>query len=96
MIKHIVMIKLKDASDKSIKAGELKRMLVDLVDKVDELAEMEVGINFNEKSEYDMVLVSGFETKEDLENYRSHPEHVKVLDYLKKVMEKTAVVDYEI
>jgi hypothetical protein len=26
--------------------------------------------------------------------YRVHPEHVVVLDYLKEVMEKAAVVDY--
>ncbi|MDZ7740258.1 MAG: Dabb family protein [Bacteroidota bacterium] len=99
MIKHIVMIKLKDfssADEKTSHARKFKQMLLDLVDKVPELLAMEVGLNFNEKpAAYDIVLISEFESREELDNYRIHPEHVKVLEYLREIMESTAVVDYE-
>ncbi|MCF8227836.1 MAG: Dabb family protein [Bacteroidales bacterium] len=99
MIKHIVMVKLKEFSstqEKLDNAGKFKTMLEDLVELVPDLKAMEVGLNFNEKpSAYDVVLISEFESKEGLDNYRVHPEHVKVLDFLKQIMDKTAVVDYE-
>ncbi len=99
MIKHIVMIKLKDFDSKDEKtshASKFRQMLLDLVDKVPDLLSMEVGLNFNEKpSAYDIVLISEFENREGLDNYRVHPGHLKVLDYLREIMESTAVVDYE-
>ncbi len=92
------MIKLKEfdtEQEKQQKAKKFKQMLEDLVDLVPDLKAMEVGLNFNPKSSaYDVVLISEFETEEGLENYRVHPEHVKVLDFLKEIMDKTAVVDY--
>ncbi len=98
MIKHVVMVKLKQFSSHKIKlekAKLFKLMLLDLLQKVPDLKAMEVGLNFNEKpSAYDVVLISEFESKEGLDNYRIHPEHIVVLDFLKEIMEKTAVVDY--
>lgn len=99
MIKHIVMIKLRDFETEKLKkekASQFKIMLEQLVDQVPELKSMEVGLNFSAKpSAYDIVLTSMFEDEKALENYRIHPEHVKVLDFLKQIMEKTAVVDYD-
>lgn len=99
MVKHIVMIKLKEfdtADEKRHQAENFKQMLEDLVGKVPDLKSMEVGLNFNPKpAAYDLVLISEFENREGLDNYRVHPDHVKVLDVLKKIMDKTAVVDYE-
>ncbi|MCF8234009.1 MAG: Dabb family protein [Bacteroidales bacterium] len=99
MVKHIVMIKLKEfdtAEEKQHQAKNFKQKLEDLVGKVPELLDMEVGLNFNPKpASYDLVLISEFESREGLDNYRVHPDHVKVLDVLKQIMEKTAVVDYE-
>jgi len=100
MVKHIVMIKLKefDTVDEKISQAEnFKQMLEDLVGKVPELLDMEVGLNFNPKpASYDLVLISKFENREGLDNYRVHPDHVKVLEVLKEIMDKTAVVDYEL
>lgn len=100
MIKHIVMIKMKEfptEEEKLDKAKIFRKMLIELVDSIPDMKAMEVGLNFNEKpSAYDVVLISEFESKEGLENYRIHPEHVKVLDFLKQIMDKTAVVDYEL
>ncbi len=100
MVKHVVMVKLKEfdsKEEKQEKAKKFKKMLEDLVDKITELKAMEVGLNFNPNPvAYDVVLISEFETIEGLENYRKHPEHVIVLDFLKEIMNNTVVVDYEI
>jgi len=42
------------------------------------------------------VLISEFDSREGLDNYRAHPDHVLVLDFLKEIMENTAVVEYDI
>ena len=100
MIKHVVMLRLKDYDNKTQKlenALKLKKALEDLRVGIRELKSMEVGLNFNEKpSAYDLVLISTFETETDLEIYRMHPEHKKLMVFLKTVTSETAVVDYEI
>ena len=95
MLRHIVMIKLKEDVDTSIISNELKMMLKNLEHSIHPLLKMEVGINISTKpSAYDVVLTADFQDEVGLDEYRVHPEHVKVLDYLKKVMEKATVVDY--
>ncbi|MBC8488823.1 MAG: Dabb family protein [Bacteroidetes bacterium] len=100
MVKHIVMLKLKDYADKGQKlenALKLKKAIEDLKIYIDELKYMEVGLNFNERpSAYDLVLTTTFNSEDDLEKYREHPEHKKVLIFLRSVTDKTSVVDYEI
>jgi len=100
MVKHIVMLKLKEYDNSAQKlenALKLKKALEALKVYIDELKFIEVGLNFNEKpSAFDLVLTTTFNSVEDLEAYRNHPEHKKVLVFLKTVTEQSAVVDYEI
>lgn len=100
MVKHIVMILLKEtepAGKRNLHALELKKQLESLKKTVPELLKLEVGLNFNKRpSAYDLVLITEFNSEEDLDKYRNHPAHVEVLKFLKEVTEKTAVVDYEI
>ncbi len=98
MIKHIVMLRLKDypSEEKQRHLEKLKSMIEGLMGKVPELKFMEVGLNINKKpSAYDLVLTSHFDSEEALDAYRVHPEHKKVLDFLVEVTKETAVVDYE-
>nr|NIP29005.1 Dabb family protein [Candidatus Dadabacteria bacterium]NIQ12849.1 Dabb family protein [Candidatus Dadabacteria bacterium] len=82
MIKHIVMWKLKDTHnglEKKDNALKLKKELEDLKNKIVEIQEIEVGINFNEsEAACDVVLYSSFNSKEDLTTYQKHPDHMKV------------------
>ncbi len=95
MLRHIVMIMLKDNVDTSLVSKELKMMLENLEHSIEPLLKMEAGINISTKpSAYDVVLTADFSGVDGLDEYRVHTEHVKVLDYLKVVMEKAAVVDY--
>lgn len=58
---------------------------------------VEVGINYcSLKTAYDLVLISEFKSKEDLERYRCHAEHQKVVEFISKVTDKVALVDFEV
>lgn len=100
MVKHIVMLRMRDFENKSQKlenALKLKKAIEDLKIFIDVLKYVEVGLNFNEKpTAFDLVLISTFETEADLEIYRLHPEHKKLMVFLKTVTSESAVVDYEI
>ena len=100
MIKHIVMIKHKDATDKSEKKSNLKKLKKDLEalpEKIEEIKFYEVGINISDSPRaFDMVLTSVFDDEKSLKNYSVHPAHQKVVDFIKSVAEKTIVVDYNI
>lgn len=95
MIRHIVMFKLKEAN-KAENISKLKSALDGLQEKIYLVKYLETGVNFNENPRaYDLVLVTDFNSKEDLEQYRVHPEHVKVVELIKEVNYTTTVVDYE-
>ena len=100
MVKHIVMWKLKDSHDgmdKNALGLKLKNILEDLTGKISQIKELEVGINFNQsEASCDVVLYSSFASKEDLQIYQEHPDHVKVAEFVSQVRTERRVVDYEI
>ena len=94
MLRHIVMFKFPEGTDKNI-ARQLKHMLESLLQSVPELKGMKVGLNINTRpSAFDIVLTADFDDEEGLNAYRVHPEHKKVLAFLEGKTEKSAVVDY--
>ncbi len=44
----------------------------------------------------DMVLCTEFQTLEDLQTYAAHPEHQKVVEFVKPLVSDRAVVDYAV
>ncbi len=95
MLRHIVMIKFKPELNLQEVSNNLRLMLIKLPENIESLKKIEVGINISTRpSAYNLVLTADFENKDGLDEYRIHPEHVKVLDYLKIVMDKATVVDY--
>lgn len=99
MIKHIVMWKLKDhgwGAGKTDNARKMKALLEQLKGSIPEIRHIEVGINvIPSEAPSDVVLYSEFATKEDLEAYQKHPEHIKVAAFIKEVVLDRRVVDYE-
>ncbi|NLK87764.1 MAG: Dabb family protein [Clostridiaceae bacterium] len=98
MIKHIVMWKLKDFAQgctREENAQKIKSMLEALTMKIEQIKYLEVGINVNKSNmAFDAVLISEFEDEQKLEEYRKHPEHVKVSEFVSKVRDDRRVVDY--
>lgn len=94
MIVHIVMFKFKD-ENKSSNIEEVLKRLNALVQLIPTLKSMEVGVNFTLSDRaFDLSLYSTFETKEDLDAYAVHPEHLKVVELIKSVTVESKVVDY--
>jgi len=96
MIEHIVMIKLKENSDKTEISKKIKAKLDNLPKLISEIKYYEVGLNLSKSLvAFDIVLVSRFDSLKTLEAYRIHNEHQKVLSLIKKYAEKTSVVDFD-
>jgi len=53
-------------------------------------------VNFaTEERAMDLSIITVFESKEGLNAYAVHPEHIKVVEFIKSVVEYSKVVDYE-
>ncbi len=94
MIKHIVMWRFKEGEQDNMLLFRDK--LLALKGKIPEIKAMEVGININPSDRsYDAVLVSEFESMEDLKAYSTNPLHVEVSDFCKSIRTESASCDYE-
>jgi hypothetical protein len=98
MIKHIVMFRLKDSAvgkSKDENLQELKILLESLREKIPVVRCLEVGINMGKSaSASDIALYSEFDDMQALEDYRLHPEHVRVVEFIDKVCSERRVLDY--
>ena len=97
MIKHVVMWKFQEMGngekEKNIqKAGELLKALVPIIPQI---KAFEFGSDINKSdAAYDAILITEFETLEDLSTYQNHPEHQKVSAFITMVRSDRKVVDY--
>lgn len=100
MIKHIVMWTLKDnaeGADRAANARTMKDKLEALAGLIPCLQKIEVGIDvFAAAPACDVILYSEFATRADLDAYQVHPEHQKVVAFVKQVVASRSVIDYEI
>lgn len=100
MVKHIVMFKFLESAEGRTKKENVeiaKSMLENLQGKVPTLVSSVVKTN-SEKADntnYDLILISDFESLESLNEYIVHPLHKEVGVFMKKVRESRACVDYE-
>lgn len=94
MVKHIVFWNVRDDENKQKNMEEMKSRLTSLAGKVDGLISAEVGFNFNPNG-YDLALYSVLTSKEALDEYQVHPEHLKVKEFVHSVITDRCVVDFE-
>lgn len=99
MIRHIVMWKLKEKAEGATKernAEKLKLILEGLRTTIEEIKNVEVGIQINEEGEnaYDVVLISDFETDLDFQMYTRNPHHQKAIKFIETVVKERIYVDY--
>ncbi len=95
MLKHIVMVKFNSDQDVEKLSGEFKQLLESLLPKVESLKSMEVGLNISTRpSAFHLVLTAVFDDEAGLNAYRSHPDHVKILQRMKETVEQVVVTDY--
>jgi len=86
-----------EGSSKDENALLVKSKLEGLKKKIKQVKVLEVGFNLNTSSTtYDIVLYAEFETMEDLNRYKTHPEHKKVGDFVSKVRQERKAIDYTV
>jgi hypothetical protein len=89
-------VKDAEGNTKEENAKLIKEKLEALNGKVPQIKKIEVGVSYrHEKEDYDVVLISEFATKEDLDAYQVHPVHNIAADFIKKVRDKRVCVDFE-
>ncbi|WP_308753845.1 Dabb family protein [uncultured Anaerotruncus sp.] len=97
MVKHIVMWKLEEVAEGNTRednARLIKQGLEALNGVIDGILTLEVGKNINPKG-FDLVLYSEFVSAEALKAYDQHPEHLKMREFIRKVITERVVADYE-
>lgn len=94
MIKHVVMWKFKEGQEDNM--NKFLSELIKLKDKIDVIKDMQVGVNINEKNNYDAILIAEFESMEDLKKYKEDPRHVEVSKLCKSIREERGAVDFVI
>lgn len=99
MINHIVLFKLKEFltdSEKQKALNGFEKQLLDLKKYIPELKHIEVGKNYElHAKSYDLALITHFDSIADLDAYRVHPEHLKVVDFVREITVDRAAVDFE-
>ena len=96
MVKHVVMWKFKE-ENKTENLKRAKELLLSLPALIGEIRKMEVYIDdLHTPSSMDMMLETEFSSFDDLHTYAVHPEHLKVADFVKSVVESRVALDSEI
>ena len=99
MINHVVLFKLKNydsESQKQIEISKIEEALLGLSGKIEELKYIEVGVNYDLAAKsFDICLITHFESLDQLDSYRIHPEHLKVAELIGQHAVERAAVDYE-
>ena len=92
MIRHVVMWKFKPGTRE-----EMERFLTGLqgLYVIPQIRAQQVGVNCVEGN-YDAVLISDFDSLEDLETYKKDPRHVAVSALCKAIRTDRVAVDYEV
>ena len=93
MIKHIVMWKFKPG--KEAEMNEFLDGLRALFGVIPQIKAQEVGVNCAPGNS-DAVLISTFDSLEDLAAYKSDPRHVAVSRLCRSIREDRVAVDWEV
>ena len=96
MLYHVVLMNFKDdTTEEDIQ--ELECRLDDLPNHIMEIQMYEFGRDIvrSERSA-DFALISMFANLPAMQRYQEHPEHLKVLEQVRKVCESVHAADFEI
>ncbi len=96
MMKHILLVKLKDNSPQHCQ--KVKELFLSMKKEVPVIRDLAVGIDFlHSERSYDVVLEVLLDSPQALEQYQIHPYHAEVVKpYIWEVRQSSVVVDYHI
>ena len=100
MIQHVVLWKLADDAQGRSKDEIITQMRVQLSllpALIPEIRSLSVVRNENPTDKnMDVALITSFDSLEDLSVYVTHPEHVKVGEFIASVVCARSAIDYQV
>ncbi|MEX0324759.1 MAG: Dabb family protein [Puniceicoccaceae bacterium] len=100
MIIHLVffnMLPEAEGASGEENARKLVTQLRELPEKIPEIVELEAGLDFSRSpASFEVGLLTKFASRADLETYRVHPDHQKVVAFVQKATASRAVTDFEV
>ena len=101
MIRHVCMFEFSEEAEGRTRAENVaitKAMLEALPEKISWIRASTVAVNAKGAPDgnWDLILISDFDSFEDLERYQVHPDHVAVGTFMKPVRRARSCVDFEI
>lgn len=91
--RHIVLFWLKQSSPDSLAAA--REQLLSLKDKIPGIISLEVEMDdIHSERSCDLCLNAVFDSKASFEIYRTHPEHLPVIAYMKEHGLKSKTADF--
>jgi Stress responsive A/B Barrel Domain len=96
MIDHLVLFTLKEGTSQDDEEDVISTFR-ELRGKIPNFIDFSIGRNFSERSQgYTHGLFARFHTRDDLQAYLRHPEHLSAVEKLEALQEgERIVVDYE-
>jgi len=98
MITHIVFFRMRESAEGRTRTENTELLLSRLralPQHIPQIAHLEAGVDFSDSAaSYDVALITRFANEKDLEAYRVHPEHQKVVNFIQQTTSERAVVDY--
>lgn len=101
MIRHVCMFEFLEEAEGRTREENLaivKSMLEALPRTIPQIRSSSVALNAKDapQDNWHLVLITDFDSLEDLETYRVHPDHVAVVRVLRPVRASRACVDFVI
>ena len=95
MIRHIVMWKFRPGTE--TEARDFMEKLSALYGVIPQIRQQQIGVDCSGSGKnYSAVLVSDFDSLEDLEIYKNDPRHQAVSALCKSIREDRVAVDFEV
>ena len=95
MIRHIVMWKFRPGTEEQ--ARDFLEKLSALYGVIPQIRSQQIGVDCSGSGKnYSAVLVSLFDSMEDLKAYKTDPRHVEVSKLCKAIREDRVAVDYQV
>ncbi len=101
MLRHVVMFKFLPEADgytareNAARTADMLKALQGVVPTL-KASEVYLGAEYADKTNYDLILISDFESFEDLQEYIVHPRHKAVGEFMRPLRESRTCVDFEI
>jgi hypothetical protein len=87
-----LLIKLKEINKESIEKA--RDTLLSMKGKIETLRDLKVEVDIRNGS-YDIMVITKYDSLEDLDAYLVHPVHLEVAKYIVRVVESQASLCYE-